>query len=86
MGSNGSAFLQAIHNLAPHTAHLHVADAKGDNGEGLQIGHGDIDFSTIWPLIENSFANVSFVPEVWQGHKNSGAGFWNALDKLESYR
>jgi N-acetylneuraminate synthase len=26
---------------------------------------------------------ATFIPEVWQGHKNGGEGFWEALDKLE---
>ena len=27
----------------------------------------------------------SFIPEIWQGHKNDGIGFWEALEKLEKY-
>jgi len=23
---------------------------------------------------------VCFIPEVWQGHKDHGAGFWHAFD------
>jgi N-acetylneuraminate synthase len=31
--------------------------------------------------------DISFIPEIWQGHKNSGSGFWVALDRLEqAYR
>ena len=26
---------------------------------------------------------ASFIPEIWQGHKNSGSGFWYALEQLE---
>jgi len=25
----------------------------------------------------------TFIPEIWQGHKNEGEGFWIALDRLE---
>ncbi|MFP5428962.1 MAG: hypothetical protein ACLGJA_24760, partial [Gammaproteobacteria bacterium] len=28
--------------------------------------------------------HASFIPEVWQGHKDHGAGFWSALRFLES--
>jgi hypothetical protein len=28
---------------------------------------------------------ASFIPEIWQGHKNEGAGFWTALDRLEAW-
>ena len=26
----------------------------------------------------------SFIPEIWQGHKNEGEGFFIALQKLEN--
>jgi N-acetylneuraminate synthase len=28
--------------------------------------------------------NVPFIPEVWQGHKNLGEGFWGGLSFLEN--
>ena len=28
---------------------------------------------------------ASFIPEVWQGHKDNGSGFWEALDYLERF-
>ena len=27
---------------------------------------------------------ASFIPEIWQGHKNNGEGFWIALEKLQN--
>ena len=27
---------------------------------------------------------ASFIPEIWQGHKNDGEGFWIALTRLEN--
>ena len=74
-----SKFLETV---APVTAHLHVADAEGTNGEGLQIGEGSIDFGTILPLLHDKFSDCSFIPEIWQGHKNQGLGFWTALERL----
>lgn len=81
-----SAFSTTIRELAPYTAHLHIADAQGTSGEGLQIGEGDIAFQDVWPEIQKLCSTASFVPEVWQGHKNNGSGFWEALDKLESFK
>ena len=26
----------------------------------------------------------SFIPEIWQGHKNGGEGAWLALERLEA--
>jgi len=69
--------------LAPHTRHLHIADASGIDGEGLQIGEGDIDFHQLGPILDRLCPAASFIPEIWQGHKNEGEGFWIALNKLE---
>jgi sialic acid synthase SpsE/sugar phosphate isomerase/epimerase len=74
-------FQQALALLLPHTAHLHVADAKGTNGEGVVMGTGDVDWSASWRKI-SQYPDVSFIPEVWQGHKDHGAGFWSALEFL----
>lgn len=73
-------FLQAV---APFAAHLHIVDASGIDGEGLQVGEGDIDFKALGSGLDKSAPNASFVPEIWQGHKNDGEGFWRALELLE---
>lgn len=74
-------FQAALELLLPHTAHLHVADAAGTNGEGVVMGTGDVRWEPAWRAI-CAAKGVSFVPEVWQGHKDHGAGFWHALDLL----
>ena len=40
----GVDFYDFAEKIAPITGHLHFGDASGVNGEGLQIGDGDIDF------------------------------------------
>lgn len=77
----GLDFQAALELLLPHSAHLHVADAKGTNGEGVLMGTGDIDWPATWAQIRQH-PQVSFIPEVWQGHKDHGAGFWAALKFL----
>jgi len=79
------SFLRFVEKVAPMTAHLHIADARGVDGEGLQIGEGEIDFSVLLRNTAELMPEVSFIPEVWQGHKNKGQGFWVALDRLDSY-
>ncbi|MNM14989.1 N,N'-diacetyllegionaminic acid synthase [compost metagenome] len=74
----GLDFQVALRELLPYSAHLHVADAKGTNGEGVLMGTGDIDWPATWAQIKTQ-SQVSFIPEVWQGHKDHGAGFWAAL-------
>jgi sialic acid synthase SpsE/sugar phosphate isomerase/epimerase len=71
--------------VGPYTAHLHIADAKGSDGEGLQIGDGELDWPAFGRSIKQYAPNASFIPEIWQGHKNQGAGFWKAFDLLEPY-
>lgn len=81
----GWSMSEFCEKVGPYTAHLHVVDAKGVDGEGLQIGEGHMDFAGIARILDRTCPNASFIPEIWQGHKNGGAGFWFALDKLEPW-
>lgn len=80
----GYCFYNFCEQIAPYTAHLHIGDAKGLNGEGLQIGDGTIDFKKTGNILKSLAPSASFIPEIWQGHKNDGEGFWKALERLES--
>lgn len=77
-------FYAFVEKIAPYTAHLHLGDAKGLNGEGLQIGEGEIDFVRLGKILNEGCPEATFIPEIWQGHKNDGEGFWFALEKLEN--
>ena len=79
----GLDFYDFAEKMAPLSAHLHLGDAQGVNGEGLQIGAGDIDFARLGKILKRGCPKASFIPEIWQGHKNGGEGFWIALEKLE---
>ncbi|WP_156936906.1 N-acetylneuraminate synthase family protein [Bradyrhizobium sp. WSM2254] len=81
----GFDFAQGLAQLGPHTAHLHFGDAKGLDGEGVQIGEGEIDFDEIGKVLRRHAPTASFIPEIWQGHKNMGEGFWTALERLEGH-
>ena len=78
-------FISGIATLGPYTAHYHLGDAKGVDGEGLQIGEGDIDFALLGKTMTTHAPAASFIPEIWQGHKNFGEGFWIALERLEPF-
>ncbi len=78
-----SDFYDFARKIAPLTAHLHLGDAAGLNGEGLQIGEGEIDFDRLGNILSEGCPAASFIPEIWQGHKNAGEGFWIALERLE---
>ena len=80
----GTSFRDFVRAVAPHTAHLHIVDAAGVDGEGFQIGDGEIDFGALAEELA-PYPAVSFIPEIWQGHKNRGEGFWIAMERLEQW-
>ena len=77
------SFADAIETIAPHALHLHLVDAIGVNNEGVQIGEGDIDWSSLSNQLNRLIPDASFIPEIWQGHVDNGQGFWIALNRLE---
>ncbi len=79
------SFSEFVKKVGPYSAHLHIVDASGVDGEGLQINDGDIDFPAMGRDLREASPDASFIPEIWQGHKNGGEGFWCALERLESY-
>jgi N-acetylneuraminate synthase len=81
----GVDFYEFAKRIAPFTAHIHMGDAMKLNGEGLQIGEGEIDFQRLGKILADGCPKASFIPEIWQGHKNAGNGFWIALERLEKY-
>ncbi|WP_080807595.1 N-acetylneuraminate synthase family protein [Desulfamplus magnetovallimortis] len=72
-----------IETVLPFTRHLHLADAYGLDGEGVQFGEGDIDLDKVMPVF--SSYRGSWVPEIWRGHLNNGRGFLKAISILAQY-
>ena len=81
----GVPFSAAVDLLAPHTEHLHLVDAVGVDGEGVQVGDGEVDWAVLADQLDTHAPGVSFIPEIWQGHVNHGEGFWVALERLEQW-
>jgi N-acetylneuraminate synthase len=81
----GSSFSDAVDRLAPYTVHLHLVDGTGVDGEGVQVGDGEIDWPTFCAQLDRLAPGVPFIPEIWQGHVNHGEGFWVALARLEAW-
>ena len=75
-------FEDFVETVAPVTGHLHIVDASMLDGEGLQIGEGSIDFKRLFMQLDQYAVDAWFIPEIWQGHKNGGAGFWDGLGRL----
>lgn len=66
-----------IDRLLPYSGHFHLAEAIGEDGEGLPLGTGlPIEYSKI---INKNKMNVI---EVWQGHFDNGHGFKEAINFL----
>ena len=77
------SFHEFLQTVGPCAAHLHMADSSGVDGEGLQINEGDVDWVSVCATLDRLAPEATFIPEIWQGHKNEGEGFWIALDRLE---
>ena len=77
------SFQLFLEKVLPLTSHLHIADSRGVDGEGLQINTGEVDFYALGEAMQKFAPKASWIPEVWQGHENQGQGFWCALERLE---
>ncbi|MFW1677434.1 N-acetylneuraminate synthase family protein [Pontibacter sp. JAM-7] len=72
--------VEVIEKLQPLIKHIHIADAQGIDGEGLNFGDGDPDnLVAIKSVLDFECMKVI---EVWQGHLDNGAGFAEALNRL----
>lgn len=78
-------FSTYVEQLAPLSEHLHIVDAEGVDGEGPQIGEGEVDWPVLAEQLDRLAPGVGFIPEIWMGHTNNGEGFWKALDRLEEW-
>jgi len=78
-------FSTYVEALAPLTEHLHLVDAEGVDGEGPQIGEGEVDWPVLAEQLDRLAPHAAFIPEIWMGHTNNGEGFWTALDRLEQW-
>lgn len=82
-------YLKYIKNCAPYIEYLHIADAKGISGEGLQIGEGEIPFAQAFDVLQKNLPGdkkIKWVPEIWNGHFYDYKGFRDAFKKLSKYK
>ena len=79
-------FIDEIKEIIDITQHMHLSDSSSSSNEGLNIGDGKIDFVKTFKLIyKDSIRNISFIPEVWQGHLNQGANFKLSLVRIANF-
>jgi N-acetylneuraminate synthase len=72
-----------MRELMPYTEYLHIADAIGIDGEGIQIGEGEIDWEAISPLLKSFDGPI--ITEIWRGHERQGEGFKLAAERLKQF-
>ncbi len=77
-------FYEQVKILLPYTHHLHISDGSGLDGEGLQIGEGNIDWVHFFNITKDYHGTM--IPEIWRGHQHAGQGFLLAIQRLsEAY-
>lgn len=78
----GIDFEEYVKTILPVTKYLHISDAAGWGGEGMQIGRGTIDFKMLLKHVVKT--KLWVLPEIWQGHKFGGEGFLIAMRALKT--
>ena len=85
----GKDIIKYIENLLPYTRHIHIADCTGTNGEGIQIGEGDLDFTAVFKTLrkieDKENEDIGLIPEIWMGHTDGHKGMLMALDRMNNY-
>ena len=82
-----SEFNDNFLEIIKYTDHFHLSDSSTSSNEGLNIDDGNIDFDFTLNKIfgKQNKKNISFIPEVWQGHLNNGEGFRISLERIARY-
>ena len=73
-------FFEQMKALLPYIGHLHLSDGAGLDGEGLQIGEGNIDWVHLFEILGDYKGTM--IPEIWRGHQRKGEGFLIAIQRL----
>jgi len=64
--------------------HMHISDALGIDGEGVQIHEGNVPFEGVFGALKNK--EYSWVTEIWSGHLHNGAGTYQSLHHLSNFK
>lgn len=76
-------FFEEFRIIKKHIKHIHIGDAKGVDGEGIQIDEGEIDFEKFFDLAKDYDGTI--VNEIWMGYTNDFLGFKIANEKIKKY-
>ena len=79
----GINFQDFLVSIREYSDYFHISDALGTDGEGLNIGDGEINFVKLRDILfDASKSEPVIVPEVWEGHLDNFGGFKIASKKL----
>jgi|GEM_PF-723501 len=76
-GGGNEAIRRFLDQIGESIRHLHLSDARYPDGEGMQLGEGDIDFSFVDRVL-----HLPLLLEVRGGHENGGDGFREAVRRV----
>ena len=71
--------------VLPLVSHFHLSDAIGIDGEGVQVGEGQVNFDKFINSIGGK-KDFSWVTEIWSGHVNHGTGCRHSMHNLSKYK
>lgn len=77
---------ELINKLGNKIIQVHVADYKGKTveGEGLELGRGELNYKKIFPLIKTKVKNeVMVVPEIRDDHLNGMKGSLKTFELIK---
>lgn len=78
--NTGKSFLEYMKKVKPLVRHLHYSDCVGIDGEGLQVGDGDINWREVCEVFCDH--QYGWTPEIWNGHHDNGQKFCEAHVRL----
>ena len=70
----GQPFSEATDLLAPYADHLHLVDATGVDGEGVQVGDGEIDWALLARQLDELAPGVGLHPRDLAGPRQRRRG------------
>lgn len=68
--------------IKKNVTYLHISDASRLSQEGLQILEGNVELAKILKILLKDKEFFYYIPEIWNGHANSGEGFKIAILRL----
>ena len=76
----GFSFFDCLKNISSSVKHIHLADSKGVDEEGVLLGQGDLQLNALSEVIKSHYKNTPIILETWQGHLNQGENFLKDLN------